>query len=149
MKLLVGVDGSAESEKALAYALDIAEATDGSVTVAYAVDPDVYSAGGDRPVRGLSDADQRLIIESVEDAEDRGIDLLVRAEAFAADRGDDVETELLYGDPVVALAEYASESGFEGIVLGHRGLSERSERVLGSVAKGVLGSATAPVTVVR
>lgn len=149
MKLLVGVDGSEQSEKAVAYAVEIANATEGSVTVAYAVDPDVYSEGGEKPVRGLSDASQRLVIESVEDAEERGLEIIEEARGFAADRGADVETELLYGDPVEELADHADAYAYDGIVLGHRGLSERTERVVGSVAKGVLGRATVPVTVVR
>jgi len=38
-------DGSEESENAL-YAADIADATDGSITVVHAVDPTAYDEGG-------------------------------------------------------------------------------------------------------
>jgi len=149
MKILVAVDGSDESHAALARAIDVADATDGSVTVAYAVDPSVYDLGGAEPVSGLSDADRRLIMESVEDTESRGLDLLEDATAVAADRGRAVETELLYGDPVRAITAFAESEGFDAIYVGHRGRSERTERLMGSVAKGIVERTSITVTVVR
>jgi len=149
MKFIVAVDGSEEGEAALAYATDVADAVDGSITVVYAVDPDIYEEGGSEPVEGIADAQDRLIIQSVEDAEERGLDILDAAASFALELGHSVETELLYGDPVREITDYAEDGGFDGIFIGHRGLSERVERVLGSVAKGVVERATVPVTVVR
>lgn len=149
MKLLVAIDGSDAADDALAYATDIADATGGTITVVYAVDPSVYETGGTEPISTLSDADQRLILESVADAEDRGLDLLEKAVELAADLGHAVETELLYGDPVTQVTDYAAEEGFDTIYLGHRGRSERADLMLGSVAKAVVERATVPVTVVR
>jgi nucleotide-binding universal stress UspA family protein len=149
MKLLVAVDGSDQSDDALAYATDIADATNGSITVAYAVDPEIYDVGGSQPISTLSDAEQRLLIEDVEDAEARGMDVLEAAAALASDLGQEVETELLYGDPVVAISDYAEAEGFDAIYVGHRGRSERTERLLGSVAKGIVERTTATVTIVR
>ncbi|AXG07917.1 universal stress protein [Haloplanus rubicundus] len=149
MNILVAVDGSDESTAALERALDVADAMGGSVTVAYAVDPSVYDLGGPAPVSGLSDADRRLIMESVEDTERRGIDVLDDAAAFAADRGQPVETELLYGDPVRAITAFAESEGFDAIYVGHRGRSERTERLVGSVAKGIVERTSITVTVVR
>ena len=60
-----------------------------------------------------------------------------------------METELLYGDPVRAITDYATEAGFDAIVVGHRGRSERAESMVGSVARGIVNQATVPVTVVR
>ncbi|MFB6080278.1 MAG: universal stress protein [Haloferacaceae archaeon] len=146
---LVAVDGSPESETALAYAIDVADAMDGSITAVHAVDPSVYEAGGDEPVSGLADADRRLVLESVEEAEERGVAVLDDAAALAANLGLTVETELLYGDPVDRVAEYAEEEGFDAVFVGHRGRSARAERMLGSVATGLVERVTRPVTVVR
>lgn len=149
MKFIVAVDGSKEGEAALAYATDVADAVNGSITVVYAVDPDIYEEGGSEPVQGIADAEDRLIIQSVEDAEDRGFDILDDSASFAAELGHSVETELLYGDPVREITDLAEDGGYDGIIIGHRGRSERMERALGSVAKGVVERATVPVTVVR
>ncbi|WP_265109910.1 universal stress protein [Halosolutus halophilus] len=147
MEYLVGVDGSEESMEALAYASDIADAMNGSITAVYAVDPTVFDEGGTEPISSLSDADQRLIVESMADAEQRGLDVLEDAVSFAAELGHDIETELVYGDPVEEIADYAEE--FDAVFVGHRGRSERTQLMLGSVAKQLVERATVPMTVVR
>ncbi|MBZ6497055.1 universal stress protein [Natrinema longum] len=149
MNCLVAVDGSEESESALAYAADIADATDGSITVVHAVDPTASDEGGSEPITSLSDADARLILESVADAEQRGLDLTEDAAALAEERGHDAAVELLYGNPVAEIADYAESEGFDTIFVGHRGRSERAGLMLGSVAKSLVERATVPVTVVR
>ncbi|MEF8778560.1 MAG: universal stress protein [Natronomonas sp.] len=145
MRLLVAADGSQEADEALAYATDIADATNGSITVVYAVDPDVYEQGGNQPIASLSDADQRLLLESVEDAESRGMEVLDDAKNLAEELGHDVQTEILYGDPVTEITDYAREMDFDAI----RGRSERTDLMLGSVAKEIVERATVPVTVVH
>lgn len=148
MKFLVAVDGSQEAEEALAFATDIADAMSGSVTAVHAVDPDIYDTGGGEP-ENRSDTERRLIIQSVEDAEDRGFRILDDAAKLAANLGRDIDTELVYGEPVKAITSYADEADFDAIFVGHRGRSERSGLMLGSVAKTIVERATVPVTVTR
>jgi len=149
MKALVAVDGSEESENALAYAADIVDAMDGSITVVHAIDPTAYDEGGSEPTASVWEEDQRLIVESVEDAEQRGIDITDDAADIAADLGYDVAVELLYGNPIREIATFAEDEGFDAIFVGHRGRSERAGLMLGSVAKSLVERATVPVTVVR
>ncbi|SIR76107.1 universal stress protein [Natronorubrum thiooxidans] len=149
MKCLVAVDGSEASKNALAYAIDIADAMDGSITVVHSVDPTAHDEGGSEPTLSLWDEDQRLILESIEDAEQRGLDLLDDASAFADDLSHDVAVELCYGNPVAEITDYAEDEGFDAIFVGHRGRSERAGLMLGSVAKSLVERATVPVTVVR
>jgi nucleotide-binding universal stress UspA family protein len=148
MEFVVATDGSTESERALAHALDLAAATDGSVTVIHAVDPAVYDTGGEGPVADVPDAENRLLVESEADAEARGEELLAAAERTVSEAGGEAEGVLLHGDPVAVVPEYAESEGFDGIVVGHRGRSARGEQVLGSVAKGFVERADVPVTVV-
>lgn len=149
MKFLVALDGSQQAADALAYATDVADAMDGSITAVHAVDPDVYEEGGREPISGISDAEQRIIVRSVEDAEERGLAILEEAEELAEELGYDVETEVLYGDPVKEITDYAEEKGFDTIFVGHHGRSEHTDLMLGSVAKSIVERATVPVTVVR
>lgn len=149
MNLLVAVDGSDEADEAIAYAAEVAEAMGASLTLAHTVDPAAYETGGSEPIASFSDADRRLIVESLEDAERRGIDLLEEAAEFARELGHEVETELLYGDPVEELTDFAEERDVDAIYLGHRGRSERAGVMLGSTAEAVAERATVPVTVVR
>jgi len=151
MQFLVAVDGSAESDRTLDYVLDLADAMANSVaiTVVHSVDPGVYTTGGIEPVADLADADRRLLIENITDVEDRGREILEEAASHAADRGIDVDTELRYGDPVDEVSNFASDAAVDGVFVGHRGRSERAERFLGSVAKGLVERVDRPVMVVR
>lgn len=149
MNILVAVDGSKTSENALAHAIEIAEGMDGTITVVNAVNPTVGQVSGNRPISSLTNADERLILEGVEDAEERGMEILDEATERAEELGFEVEQTLLYGPPAVTIADFAETDGFDAIFVGHRGRSEKVERFLGSVAKKLVERATVPVTVVR
>lgn len=149
MNFLVAVDGSETSDNALTHAIEIAESMDGHITVVHAVNPAVGQVSGSEPIGSPSDATHRLILESIEDAEKRGEDILDDATDLAAEHGHDVEQTLLYGDPADTIAEFAESDGFDAVFVGHRGRSERVERFVGSVAKSLVERASVPVTVVR
>jgi nucleotide-binding universal stress UspA family protein len=148
MELLVAVDGSKESNRALAYATNIANATDGSITLIHAIEPDIYDTGGEEPVSD-SDRRDRLIIDSFDAAEKQGQAILDEAIEFAAERGQSVSGELLYGQPARIITDFAEEGEFETLYVGHRGRSDRTIEFLGSVARDVVEHTTVPVTVVR
>jgi nucleotide-binding universal stress UspA family protein len=148
MKFVVAVDGTEGSRRALERAIAWGAPADADVTVVYAVDPAVQSEGGEEPVADIADAGDRLVVEDEGDAERRGERALEEAATVAADHGVEVATELLYGPPAAAVAEYANEAGVDGVFVGHRALSERQEEVLGSVAKGLIERTDVPVTVV-
>lgn len=148
MRVLVALDGSDPAERALDYAIDLAERTDAAITVVHAVDPSVYDRGGDEPISTLGDAEQRLVLESIEDAEGHGSDLLAEASELAQEAGHEVDTALLYGEPVRQIVEFAAAEGFDAIVVGHQGRSARAGRMLGSVSKTVVERSSVPVTVV-
>jgi len=149
MQYLVAVDGSESSTEALEYAIDLAARTDAGLLVAYAVEPRVLveETGEEAPTN--AEVGQRIYTEDIEVAEDRGEDVLADARERAETAGVPVETTLLYGDPVDTVTEYAESEGVDSIFVGHRGLSDRIEGMVGSVAKGLVGHATVPVTVVK
>ncbi|MFC7154798.1 universal stress protein [Halomarina halobia] len=149
MQFIVATDGSEQSERALEYALDLAATTDAAVAVVYAVDPAVREYAADAPVASFADAENHLVIEDEGDAEARGEYVLGRAREYARERGLDVETELLYGDPVESVTELASRRDADAIFVGHRGMTPQYEGLVGSVAAGLVERATVPVTVVR
>jgi len=146
MKFVVATDGSESSERAVEHAVEIADGVGASLTAVYAVEPDVYEAG---QATGETSAEDRLVIEDIGDAEQRGQEALDEAEVFAREQGFDIDTQLVYGEPIEAIPGYAEEHDVDGIFVGHRGLSEEHEAVVGSVAKGLVDRASVPVTVVR
>ncbi|MFB6184153.1 MAG: universal stress protein [Haloarculaceae archaeon] len=149
MHLVVAVDGSEQSKRALAHAIDLGEPAGATITAVYAVDPEVHAEGGIEPVNDISDAEDRLIIEDVADAEERGERVLQQMAAFAEEYGARVETDLVYGTPVEAISDYAEDVDADGLFVGRRGLSEEAERVIGSTSKALVERAAVPVTVVQ
>jgi nucleotide-binding universal stress UspA family protein len=144
MEFLVAVDGSEQSKRALRYACEMARAAGASVVLAHAVDPAVHQTGGATE----ADRDDALVMEGPDEAEERGQEVLDGALELAREAGLDPAAELLYGDPAVVLGEYAEERGVTGVYVGHRGLSEEYEAMLGSVAKRLVERSSLPVTVV-
>ena len=149
MNIVVATDGSEVSERALEHGIALSESTGGTLTVVSAVEPEVETDGSSGPFASLGDAASRLRTEPIDDAEERGQRILDNAERIADEHGVSIETELLYGDPVRALAEYLESADADGLVVGHRGLSEDMEERMGSVAKSMIQRSPVPVTVVN
>lgn len=149
MWFVVSVDGSEQSKAALHYAIEIARGMDAELTAVFAVEPNVREEQASDPVSGVEDAKNRLIIENVEDVEQRGQQVLDEAVDTAEEYDFDLRTELLYGDPIDAIPRFAERNDADGIFAGHRDLSKDHEQVLGSVAKGLVDRGTVPVTIVR
>ena len=149
MEYLVAVDGSEPSTNALEHAIEFATRADAALRIAYAVEPRILVEGSDEEAPTNAAVGQRIYTEDIEVAERRGEEILADAAERVSEAGLSVETELVYGDPVDSLTEYAQTEGVDGIVVGHRGLSSHVERMVGSVAKGLVENATVPVTVVK
>jgi nucleotide-binding universal stress UspA family protein len=149
MKYLVAVDGSEPSMDALRYAVEQAAATGATVVAVSVVVPEQFFTGGDDPPTTIGEAADELVSENVEDAEAEAQQVLDEAAEIGAETGVEVETGMLSGEPVEELTEYADENDVDAIFVGHRGLSEEYEGLVGSTAKDVVGRASVPVTVVR
>jgi nucleotide-binding universal stress UspA family protein len=140
MRYMVAVDGSTESDRAVEHAATRAAAFDATLEIAHVLEPQTELVEGE------------VVLPGGERATELGEQTLAQARRLAVDTVEDdlrVETELLAGRPARAIARRASERGVDAIFVGHRGLSEERERVVGSVAKSVVDRAEVPVTVVR
>lgn len=134
--VLVGVDGSDQSMRALEYALE--EFPDASITAVAVVDPVNSMAAGEYYSEDLYDQ-RRVATEGyLETAAER---------AATFDR--DIDTELRFGRPSRELVAYAEEEAVDHVVLGSRGRTGLSRVLLGSVAESVVRRSPVPVTVVR
>lgn len=143
MDILVAVDQSEESDNALVNALDIVSTFDGTVTAVHAVDAEDHSTETSSPVDGTDTPNADQGDAALREAADRAVEQDVS-----------IETELLMGEPVEAIADYAERNDIDVIYVGHRGLSSEGEDLsgesrgpLGSVAKGLVERTQVPVTV--
>jgi nucleotide-binding universal stress UspA family protein len=123
MRIIVGVDGSVQSKKALAEAITIAKS---------------YSAF----VKAISVHDKGTK-EKAESA-------IGEAAKEMAKAGVTYDTSLIQSsNPAKALATLAKQESFDLIVVGSRGLGGRVSVLLGSVSKEVVGHAYCNVLVVK
>jgi nucleotide-binding universal stress UspA family protein len=136
-RVLVAVDGSEGSEKALDCAISICKALDAILT-ALAVE-------GKLPAYAASLGE----VDEVKAEKDQYFNrVLERAKATASDHGVPIETELVPGHAAEAISHYARAHGHDLIVIGHRG-HFLGDYLLGSTADRVAHHAHCPVMVVR
>ncbi len=129
-KILVPIDGSEHSKRALNEAIRIAKMTSGNITLL-----NVQSNHAKIPSQASSDATHSIILNDSK--------RIAEAEGVTAD------TLLQEGSVVDMIVKTAKEGKFDLIVVGARGLSKFEELLLGSVSHGVLEKAPCPVIVTR
>ncbi|MFL1428404.1 MULTISPECIES: universal stress protein [unclassified Nocardiopsis] len=132
-RVVVGVDGSPSSRRALRFALEEALTTDASVVL-------VHALGDDAP------AEDEAIDDEVLDRQSEEVVGGVLAEVID-ERTEhlDISAVRVRADPVEALLEAGAEADM--IVVGSRGRGGVRGLVLGSVSQGVLHHAGIPVAV--
>jgi nucleotide-binding universal stress UspA family protein len=143
--ILIAVDGSKHSERAVAEAVDLAKATGASLTALAAfpdIAPWVYVGGYGSvlPPAGLDDVHQQSRQEH-----ERMLDELLGRLA-----GDlDVEKIVVQGTAAAAILDHAKQGRHDLIVMGSRGRGELRSLLLGSVSHHVLQASPIPVLVVH
>lgn len=140
MKILIPVDGSAESLAAVRHALQLVrDGLRASLLLANVQEPaSLYE------LLRVHDAEA---IEAI--ARGAGEHLLQEAAALCTAAGVDFELEVAQGEPAHTLIDIAEDEGCALIVAGAHGKGESEGRRLGSVAHALLHDAALPVTVVR
>lgn len=139
-KILVGLDGSPNSLRALDFALELASLKHDSQLEAVCV------VGFSRDLAlfaGLSPEQYKIFLQ------EKASKILLNAENKAKEKGINITTFILEGDAADALSNYARTAGVDHIVIGSRGLSNIKGMMMGSVSHRLLYQAHCPVTVVR
>ncbi len=135
-KLLVAYDGSKQSEKAYALALDMA--------AKYSARMIVLSVA--RPPEPPVAVELEAVLENATAYfEEHFKSMREQAQAM----GIDADFLVRVGHPAEQIVHLANEEGADAIVMGHRGESFLQRWLLGSVAKRVLSYAHCTVVVVR
>lgn len=132
--IVVGVDGSINSEVALEWAMDEARRSQRPLLIAHAWHWSQDAMSSPMSLTGLVDARKA------------GSALLRRSAARARREGIPVSTCLLEGSASTRLIEVAQGAAI--LVVGSRGRRALTRALLGSVSRGVVGRASCPVVVV-
>ena len=139
--IIVGIDGSDESRKAVTLAARMAQSLGAPLMVANVVCNPAASAP--RPVVA---AEYTWWFSAQRD----WAETLVRETAQRESRpGLSVETRVLEGDPAEALAQLAVDQRARMVVIGHRGRGFAKRLLIGSVADKLVQICDRPVLVSR
>ena len=139
--IVVGVDGSPDSQRALEFAFDMASRHSRELLVVHTWDVPPIGA-----LTGVPSPEPPQLLQDLADTEMRA---MVEQLAGFGDEYPDVQVHqrIIRGAPVSALSEAAR--GASLLVVGTRGRGGFRGLVLGSVSHGVLHHAPCPVAVVR
>jgi len=131
-KIVVGIDGSAGSDRALDAAVEVAK-RDGAAMVLCHVVERIAAKGDMAPVRADEQVAEERVETQVADLREQGIEAESRFES------------IILGGPGRSIAELAEEVGADLIVVGTRGHSALAGVILGSVTQKLLHLAKVPV----
>jgi nucleotide-binding universal stress UspA family protein len=135
-KILIGFDGSSQSEKATEIALSLAQSLDSKVLL-FAV------------ARPPEPATMVELSAMLDDAREHFEEKFKKIIGRAKDLDVELETDIAVGHPVEQIVHRAATDHVDLIVLGRRGMSRFEMMIVGSTSEKVLRYAHCPVMVVR
>lgn len=139
--LLVAVDGSEGSRRAVDQAIEIAVSMDACVTLVHVIDWSDYT------FINVIEIEERTKMRRREEKNARE-NILEPFAKIIAEAGVDVSIDLRFGHPARTLTKLADEIDARMIVAGTRGSSDIKSLVLGSLSHGLLQMAKKPLLLV-
>lgn len=138
--ILIPVDGSQHSVRALETALSEPREAGGVKLHVITVQPPIVSGNVTRFIsaenlRAYYDDEGRKALEPLKD--------------LIAQAGDILTQEILVGPVAETIVDYAQKHGCDQIIMGTRGLGRVTGLVLGSITTKVISLSTIPVTLVK
>ncbi len=141
MKILVPIDGSENSMKAIEKAIELGEQNDNAKILLLTV----VNSQKDNPYIIDQDYTSELSIKNIEN----GKRILADGVNLTRNYNGVVETMLRNGDIAENIIDVAEDDGYDLIIMGRRGMSISARSLLGSVSNKVLNYANKSVLVVK
>ncbi|EKN70877.1 UspA domain-containing protein [Neobacillus bataviensis LMG 21833] len=138
-RILVAIDGSIMSEKALKSAFNFVKERYSKISVIH-VEKNIEITEG-MPKATID----RIYSEQSKESED----LLHQATALAENEGIEIEVQLVMGEPAIQIVKKAEERNYQLIVMGSRGLGNIKGLMLGSVSQKVTQLSHCPVLIIK
>jgi len=138
-RILVPVDGSKNSDRAVAYAIRLASAMTNSEIHLLNVQPPVTGVAGALVGSATLKSYHR----------DEGVKAMASALALCAEAGLSHKDHISVGQAGPTIAAFAKDLGCDQIIMGTRGLGATLGLLMGSVATDVIHHAGVPVTLVK
>ena len=134
-KILVPVDGSSISYKALDAALFLANKVGSEITVVHVLESVSTNYIESKNILEIDTAKGQLILN--------------KCSEFAKQRNFSINTALLQGSPSSTILNFAGEEKFDAIAIGSHGISGFKEHILGSVSNKIVHTSSLPVLLIK
>lgn len=139
-KILVPIDGSGYSKKAMEKAKDLGKSLNSEITILNVIRP-MYDYKSVHNKDFHMEGERLLLRESNL--------LLEDSVAFFEDYPGEIHSQYKRGDPVDEIIKYAEEGNFDLVIMGSRGLGAFSRTLIGSVSDKVIQHITTSVLIVK
>ncbi|MEX0351622.1 MAG: universal stress protein [Paracoccaceae bacterium] len=133
-KIVVGLDGSEPSDRALAVACDLAGTFGGQIILVHTPQPQTvaFALGATMGYHAVTTMPTDVEVKQAADK------IIAAGKAMAADKGTEVtETHIDRGDPAEQIVHWAESAGADLIVTGRRGLGNLQALVQGSTTQRI------------
>jgi nucleotide-binding universal stress UspA family protein len=151
--VLVPLDGSEHSSRALETAIQIAKKFDAKITLIHvysvAATPVIMPEPATLTPSGVPIMTPAEVTKLVEAAREVGREILTAGKQKVESESIEVETVLEEGNTVHEIVKFAKEAKSDLIIMGVRGIGRLRELLVGSVSEGVIKQAPCPVLVVK
>jgi nucleotide-binding universal stress UspA family protein len=137
--LLVPVDGSDNSYRALDAALVLSEKLGSNITVIHVME--------EIPITHIGS--EKLLNELLEAYKKENQDILLKCSEIASEKGLTINTFLLQGNPASVILDYSKKEKFDIVIMGSRGMGKFKELILGSVSSKIVHHSPCAVLLIR
>lgn len=137
--VLVPVDGSDNSYRALDAALLFSEKLGSNITVVNVMEQ--------VPITHIES--EKLLSELLEAYKKENQEILSKCSRIATEKGLSIKTLLLQGNPASVILDYCKKENFELIVMGSRGMGKFKQLILGSVSSKIVHHCQCAVLLIR
>ena len=138
-RILVPVDGSDNSLRALDAALLLSEKIGAEVTAIHVME--------DIPILHIQS--EKLLRELVDAYKKETQQILSKCSDIATRKGLSITTKLLQGNVGSTILDFCEREKYDVIIMGSRGMGKFKELVLGSVSNKVVHHSSCPVMIIR
>ena len=138
-KILVPVDGSDNSYKALEAALVLSEKLGSNISVVNVMEQ--------VPITHIES--EKLLSELLEAYKKENQEILSKCSDIAHQKGITIKTVLLQGNPAPVILDYSKKGNFDLVIMGSRGMGKFKELILGSVSSKIVHHSPCAIMIIR
>jgi len=137
--ILVPVDGSDNSYRALDAALLFSEKLASNITAVHVMEQ--------VPITHIGS--EKLLSEFLEAYKKENQGILSKCSEIATQKGLTIKTLLLQGNPASVILDYSKQEKFDLLIMGSRGMGKFKELILGSVSSKIVHHSPSAVLLIR